>query len=228
MIEPRSPAVPAVPSDGLPWRRWRVEAAGRHWEIDAVSDQTALLEAAERFSAFPFGLLLWESALALADELAARRASIAGASVLEIGAGVGLAGLAASWLGADVTQSDHLPAALDVCRRNAALNGLPAPRTLLGDWNGWLDDTHYDVVIGADVLYEREVFPAVASILNRNVGPGGLAVLADPGRPQTPEMVELLQTAGWRVGLQRRIVSALQPSFAGQTIDVTIIAARRD
>ena len=228
MIEPQSPPVPQLPTDGLPWRRWSVAAAGRQWDIEAVSDQTALLEVAEGFNAFPFGLLLWESALALADALASLRDGLAGTSVLEIGAGVGLAGLAASWLGADVTQSDHLPAALDVCRRNAGLNGLAPPRTLVGDWNDWRDDTKYDVVIGADVLYERDVFAAVASILEGNVGPGGLAILADPGRPHTPEMVELLEASGWSIALQRRTLAALQPNYAGQTIDVTIIAARRD
>ncbi|MFN3869123.1 MAG: class I SAM-dependent methyltransferase [Hyphomicrobiaceae bacterium] len=227
MIAPNAPPVPPGPADGLPWRRWRIEAAGRTWDIEAVSDQTALLEAADAFRVFPFGLMLWESALALADELARRRDILARASVLEIGAGVGLAGLAAAGLGAVVTQSDHLPAALDACRRNAALNGLPPPRTLPADWNDWPDATRYDIVIGADVLYERDVFPAVASILERNVGQGGLAILADPGRPQTPEMIELLEAAGWRVALHRRSVAALQPSFAAQTIDVTIIAASR-
>lgn len=228
LTNPANPPVcPPAPSDALPWGRCVVEAAGRSWQVEAVWDQTALLGASPAFDVFPFGLMLWESALALADELATRRDVVAGASLLEIGAGVGLAGLAAAWLGADVTQSDHLPAALDACRRNAAANGLPPPRSLPADWNDWHHDTRYDVVIGADVLYEREVFATVASLLARNVAPGGFALLADPGRPHTPEMLAAMERAGWRIARHTRFIPALKPSFAGQQVEVAIIAARR-
>ncbi len=86
--------------------RYTLTAAGRSWLIDAVKDQDRLLAAADHFDNFPYGLLLWDGAVVLADALA-EIGSLEGRSVLELGAGVGLTGLAARHLKASVVQMDH-------------------------------------------------------------------------------------------------------------------------
>ena len=89
---------------------------------------------------------VWDGALAVADELCARATPhLAGETVLELGAGVGAAGLAAARLGAAVVLTDRA-AALAGLRGNAARNwlvpGHPPPRQEEGwreggDWEGW-------------------------------------------------------------------------------------------
>ena len=56
--------------DALPLAPHRIDCGVFSLEIAAVRDQTALLAVADRFDVFPFGLLLWESAIALARRLA--------------------------------------------------------------------------------------------------------------------------------------------------------------
>ena len=71
---------------GLALHRHDIVLGGRCWQIDAVRDQSALLAASDRFADFPFGLLLWESSIALARALTAMPAAH-GLRVLEIGRG---------------------------------------------------------------------------------------------------------------------------------------------
>jgi predicted nicotinamide N-methyase len=69
-----------------------------------------------------FGHVVWDAALVLVRWLeAAPPALLAGRRVVEVGSGVGLAGIAAAALGAHVTLTD-LPTVLPLTRANAAAN----------------------------------------------------------------------------------------------------------
>jgi predicted nicotinamide N-methyase len=211
----------------LPLERRVLQAAGRSWLIDAVGDQDQLLNAADGLSAFPFGLMLWESAAVLADHLAKWPGGLAGLRALEIGSGVGLAGLAARALGADLVQTDHSAEALTLCRHNAALNNIEGIDWRLADWTGWRNQAHYDLVIGSDVLYDANLFTAVRAVLETTVSPGGTAVLTDPGRSTLPEFIASLQHDGWITRVSHVTVPALKPVRDGETISVSVIEASR-
>ena len=200
---------------------------GRVWRIDAVRDQSALLGVAEDLEQFPFGLLLWESSIALADRLGAEPGGLAGTNVLEIGAGAGLAGLAAASAGARVNQTDHSPEAIALCRRNAKLNDIVGVSLGQSDWRDWHDARRYDLIIGADVLYERETHALVADILARNLAPSGHAIFADPRRVDTPDFIASLRAEGWRVELESAEVPAIVPVRPGQSVIIDLITLRR-
>ena len=77
----------------------------------------------------PYWAEPWPSALAMAEQLLARPELVAGRAVAELGAGLGLAGLAAAAAGAaEVVLLDREPLALVCALLNAALNGLPVGR----------------------------------------------------------------------------------------------------
>ncbi len=211
----------------LPVEVVEVAAGGRLWAIETVSDHGALMEASDDLGAFPFGLLLWESALVLSDILHERRAGLTGARVLDVGAGVGLQGLVAASLGADVTQNDYSPEALALCRRNAARNGVEGIVWQQGDWTVWTDRTRYDLIIGSDILYESEGHDALLAILDGNLASGGELWITDPGRPLTPWFLGKLDTLGWNVWQETRTVPILIPLGPDETVDVTFYAARR-
>src|SRR5262245_33452821 len=80
----------------------------REWRVECVRDEGRVLAYAESHAQAPYGLLLWESAVALARSLHRRPTLVANKQVLELGAGVGLPGLVARSLGAEVWQTDHL------------------------------------------------------------------------------------------------------------------------
>ena len=182
-----------------PYRCFDVCVAERTWHLRGVLDQTALLNAAGSFESVPYGLLLWPSAVALAELLASMSGALAGVRVLELGCGLGLPGLTALSAGASVTLSDHEPAAVELALENAALNGLPRPDVLLADWASWPGTAMYDLVIAADVLYERAAGSALLNVVERSLAPGGVFLTADPERPQALERLASAEQSGWCV-----------------------------
>lgn len=237
IVELTSAADPSDPRGGegvaeidlaaLPLETITVTAAGRRWSILAALDQDRLLAAAGNLRVFPYGVLLWESALVLADVLAEEADCLTGRTLLELGAGTGLAGLAGAALGARVVQTDHSAEALALCRRNATANGIVGIERRFGNWTDWRDEARYDLVVGADVLYEPELFGDIAAVLAASVAPGGRVVLTDPGRTHTDRFIERLQGNGWEVTLAMRDCSALPPGAPGGSIPVRVIKAQQ-
>lgn len=206
--------------------RHDIDAAGRRWLIDAVRDQNALLAAAGHFDAFPYGLLLWESAPVLADCLLELR-PLTGRHVLEIGAGTGLGGLAAHHLGAEVVQIDHAADALDLARANAALNAIDGIEQIVADWEDWTPPHRFDVIVGADILYDQEAHAAITRLIVECIAPGGVVLLTDPGRTARPAFVADMAGAGWTISETSRQVAAFHPTRPGETVAITIVTLRR-
>ncbi len=213
--------------DGLPLERMTVNAGGRGLTIEAVRDQDRLLAAAGSLAPFPYGVLLWESAIAMADAVASLPA-IDGARLLELGAGCGLAGLVGALNGARVVQTDHSLEALALCRRNARALDIAGVQLGLGDWTKWDDRGAFDIVIGADILYEPELYGDILGVLDVTCRPGGHVLLTDPGRTHAGRFVECLRAENWDVTVAPRGIAALPPCATGASVRVDLISARRD
>jgi len=121
--------------------------------------------------------------------------------VLELGCGAGLVGLAVAALGARVTQTDLFPEAVQLARRNALQNGLAGTRQVAGDWHNWPLRFRWPVILGNDLTYERESHAHLLGVLERALTEGGVAYLADPGRPMTLDFLARAEREGWEVGL---------------------------
>lgn len=193
-----------------------VEVGGRTWKLASVESQDALLDVADEFAHTPYGLLLWPAAVGLGRLLAGRGADLAGKSVLELGAGLGLPGIVARSLGADVVQTDHAADALALARLNARRNGVDGIRYSVADWTTWRSDTRYDLVIGADILYERAMHFHLQQVFERAVA--GSLIISDPVRPQAMEFMAGLEHAGWRIELDTTEVEMYEHEAAGKQI----------
>lgn len=200
-----------------------VRVGSRDWQVTAVQNQDALLDAAEELEHFPYGFLLWESAIGLARFLAANPALVAGRHVLELGAGVGLPGLVAQALGAQVQQTDHQAGALTLARQNAAQNGVISIRQFTADWRAWTHTERYDVLLGSDILYERAMHFYLEAIFRENLAPGGKLILSDPGRPQALEFAARLEKAGRPIRLETERVPAVEGSRDVQPVEVAVM-----
>jgi predicted nicotinamide N-methyase len=211
----------------LPLESMTVKAGGSLWSLTAARDQDQLLQAADGFEVFPFGLILWESAIVLSNVLAQDPAALSNLDVLELGAGTGLAGLTAASFGARVLQTDHSPEALALCRRNAAANAIRGNAIRFGNWTDWSVGGDFPLVIGADVLYEPDLYASLAHVVSRTVAPGGRLLLTDPGRTHAARFVEDLEKADWDVSVAKHFVAALPPSETGRTVMISVISARR-
>ena len=157
-----------------------VRLGGRHLSLLRPPDAEALLseEAFEREEFLPYWAELWPSGLALARLVAERE--LAGARVLELGCGLGLPGLAAALAGADVLATDWAPDAIALLRRNAERNGirLEAAEVSWTDPGPLVERAPWDLVLAADVLYERRNAAPLLDLLPR--------LVRHPGEPVSP------------------------------------------
>jgi predicted nicotinamide N-methyase len=144
----------------------------------------------------PYWAELWDSAAGIAQHLAAGHTIVDGKDVLDLGCGQGLAGCAAAALGAHVLFADlEAPALLF-----AALNSLPfvdRVRTHRLNWQRDRLDESFDVVLGADILYERAQWPFLEPFWRAHLRSGGNLLLAEPGRQTGDIFVEWIASHGW-------------------------------
>jgi len=143
----------------------------------------------------PYWAVLWRSGVALARELATEK--LDGLRVVELGCGLGVPSLAAARGGASVLATDRCPEPLRLLGRNARENGLRLD-TALVDWSEpaeLLARAPFDLVLAADVLYERA---AAAQLLKLLPQLAPEAWLADPGRPAASAFLEQA-AARWSV-----------------------------
>jgi predicted nicotinamide N-methyase len=143
----------------------------------------------------PYWSILWRSGVALAGELSRR--SLEGVRVVELGCGLAVPSLAAARAGAIVLATDSDPIPLELAERNARLNGLRI-ETARVEWDSpelLLERAPFDLVIAADVLYERPSVAALLSLLPR-LAPE--AWIADPLRPAATSFLDRAERR-WKV-----------------------------
>jgi predicted nicotinamide N-methyase len=153
----------------------------------------------------PYWAVLWRSGVALAQELDG--AALRGLRVVELGCGLAVPSITAARAGAEVLATDVSAEALALVARNAGLN-----RTRVGiarvDWTEpakLLGRAPFDLVLAADVLYER---PSVAALLSLMPRLAPEAWLADPGRPAAGALLEQARRR-WAVETRVRGVVAI-------------------
>src|SRR5207247_7566835 len=117
-----------------------------------------------------------------------------------LGCGLGLVSIAAAMAGASVTAVDRAPEAIAFTAANAAHNGV-ALRTAVQAFDQpgeLLAGAPWDLVLAADVLYDRANLPVLSRLLPRLVGDGGEVWLADPERRLAGAFLAEVDSAGWQ------------------------------
>jgi len=173
---------------------WQVADLERH------VDRAALL-GAENPPEPPYWAYLWSGARVLADVIPPRAGT-----VLELGCGLGLPGLVAALRGARVTFLDRVPAALAFVRASANANDVVDARFVVADATSAVVRARFDLVLVAELLYDRALFGPLASALAGSIAPGGRALLADAGRTDTQAFYPALEALGLRWGAVECIV----------------------
>jgi len=161
----------------------RTLSIARPRSAEALLDE----EAFEREEFLPYWAEVWASGVVLASVVAKRE--LAGARVLELGCGLALPSLAAAVGGAHVLATDWSPDAIAVLELNAGRNGVSLETALVswGEPQPLVRRAPWDLVLAADVLYERRNADELLAVLPRL---GGEVLLADPGRPHGKTFLE--------------------------------------
>ena len=153
----------------------------------------------------PYWSVLWRSGVELARELDGME--LRGLRVVELGCGLALPSIAAARAGAAVLATDSDPEALELVAENARANGVQI-ETAVVDWaqpGELISRAPFDLVLAADVLYER---PSVAVLLSLLPRLAPEAWLADPGRPAAGAFLAQAQRS-WTVETRSRGVVRL-------------------
>jgi predicted nicotinamide N-methyase len=158
-------------------------------------DDGAFRDSDERL---PYFASLWRAGAALARRLLGG-ARLEGRRVLDLGCGVGVAGLAALRQGGAVTFLDWEPRSLEIVRFAARAQGLLPEACIAADWRDPPRLAPFDLILAADVLYEARNLPAVAAFCRSHLAARGEAWLADPGRAIASSFPEVVGAHGLRV-----------------------------
>lgn len=120
----------------------------------------------------PYWSFCWASGLALARFLAEQPQWVAGKRVLDFGSGSGVPAIAAVKAGAlEVVACDLDPLALAACQANARLNDVQLSYSA----DFFAETDRFDLILVADVLYDRANLPLLDQFLSR----GRQALVAD-------------------------------------------------
>ncbi|HVT39166.1 MAG TPA: methyltransferase [Gemmatimonadaceae bacterium] len=170
----------------------------------------------------PYWADIWPSSTALAGSVIGLAGT--GRRALELGCGVGLVTIAALRAGFDVVATDYYADALLFTRRNSRKVIGREPVTRLVDWRAFPTDLgRFDLLLASDVLYERAYATLVADAIVAALAPGGLALVADPGRAALLTFITACEQRGCRVGIRERV--PWKEGEARQTITIHEVRA---
>jgi predicted nicotinamide N-methyase len=196
---------------------------------DLLLDDPRVIDWNRHDDYMPYWAYLWPAAHLLAETVAndrwpERLADSNAIEALEIGCGLGLAGLVAVACGLRVRFTDYDQAPLEFVERSAVENGFEPGRFSSRplDWRD-LPDERYPVILGADVLYEARLVPLVAGLLVKMLAPGGVGLIASPYRAAAKGFPAALA----EVGLLCQTEAARARTEDGQWIDGTIYRVTR-
>jgi ETFB lysine methyltransferase len=201
------------------WTVRRFDLGKRELAMWIPADPDAFLEDVETVAAhgpsveqplrsdIPFWQYLWPAAESMARLVIAHDWHAVGGGTeeflmaLELGAGVGLVGLAGLAAGLSVTFSDYQSSALEVAAWNAHGNGFANFETQPLDWNAPESGT-FPVILGCEVIYERAIHRPILNVLDHMLAAEGLAWLGDPGRSNLPGFIQEAKSRGYAVEIR--------------------------
>lgn len=144
-------------------------------------------------------LTFWWGITSAAIALAKRVQSteIAGKRAIELGCGLGLAGIAAGLSGAEVLFTDFMPKALDFADANARLNGLHNFATGILDWEqpGLIEK--FDLIMGSEILYDYFFHGSLIHLFRKIMKTDGTVLLADRKRLCTSRFIGRMHHVGF-------------------------------
>lgn len=212
-----------------------LEISGRKLNILAVSNLDELLEELVAKNSnhidikderLPYWAEIWPSAIGLAKFILENLVFTPEMKVLEIGCGVGLAGIAAKIKGANILLTDYQPDALRFCEMNWLLNLGFAPNTLLLDWRKPNLKREFQYILASDIVYEERYFQPVIELFQKLLHRAGHIFLSEPNRSVTKKFFKMLQEAGFNFDNFQLPVSLKKKKYHISVNDITIVRNR--
>lgn len=179
---------------------YRVPVAGRIVQLlgprypHALNDEPEMRRRFEGDGYKPSWAQPWPAAVMLAEHVLQHVAPGSG-PVLELGAGLGLAGIALAMAGHRVVATDYDHDALTFLRANAQLNGIELAEIRWLDWRQPPAET-FATIVGSDIVYERRHHALIAELLAACLARDGRAFISGLNRDVANAFPDALTPAG--------------------------------
>jgi predicted nicotinamide N-methyase len=148
---------------------------------------------------------VWPSARVLA--LAMHSHPIEGKRILEIGAGLALSSLVIHRRAGDVTVTDWHPLTASFLHENLLANHLGPLPCHAGNWevdnaSGASPLGRFDLIIGSDVLYERQQPAQLARFIHQHAAARAEVIIVDPDRSNRSAFCREMATLGYNLTMR--------------------------
>jgi len=164
---------------------------------------------------WPLFGVIWESSEILARELLTF--DIKGKRMLEVGCGMALTSLMLNQRQANITATDYHPEVASFLIENVKLNNgntIPFLRTSWADLTDGLGT--FDVIVGADLLYEKQHTGLLSEFIDRHASPQCQVIIVNPHRGHNAEFSKKMIALGYTLNKQKTAHTDPQtPPFKG-------------
>lgn len=147
-------------------------------------------------SMWPISGLIWPSGLVLANIINGLETD--NKRILELGCGIAIASFVAAAKNADITASDYHPLVETLLKTNVDANEIDGLKYVNGDWRKPISNIgRFDLIIGSDLLYEKEHADLLAIFIDCHLNKNGKAIIIDPGRRAAKKIKGAMKKLGY-------------------------------
>ncbi len=151
---------------------------GRRLQFIKPRELASFIDPDDPLKAFPLWAKIWEASAVLAEHMA-QLPTEPPLQILELGAGLGVAGVTAAAFGHRVTITEYDPRALEFIKANALLNNCPEAVVCALDWGRRELEGQFDLIIGSEIVYSDQIIDMLAAVFQKYLRPQGRIVLAE-------------------------------------------------
>ncbi len=153
---------------------------------------------------FPLWSKIWEATAILAHRISKIKPDPE-KRFLELGAGMGVAGISAAKMGHRITITEYNKDALNFARVNAALNRIINPDIRELDWNSPFVEGKFDYIIGSEIVFKEADIFSIGLLFQQYLKPGGTIILAEGMRKTTLRFVKEMEKL-YTVSMRKQII----------------------
>lgn len=125
--------------------------------------------------------MIWDSGKILAHLMADK--DIENKKILEVGCGLAISSLVLNQRNAQITSTDYHPEVESFLKENARINLNKEIPFFLADWkNPSVSEQKFDLIIGSDLLYEKEHSILLSSFIEQYAEKECEVIIVDAGR----------------------------------------------
>lgn len=126
---------------------------------------------------FPLWAKIWEASAVLTQYMAQLEV-VPNRRILELGSGIGVAGITAAAMGHDITLTEYDPDALNFLHANVDLNQCTQTTICRLDWFNPQLEGQFDLIIGSEIVYQEKTVNALGKLFEKHLLPQGKVLLA--------------------------------------------------